>query len=213
VFRRLAVFVGGATLAMIQRVVADRVDHADHADHADQVDQVDPNSPKLAALLDTWGVLDALGGLVDKSMVGLVDADGVAAPRYHLLNSHLALAVERLQADEEAQSLRHQHARAVQALLEQSLAELIDDRSDPDTVRATLAADLDNADAALRWAWVHDTEQAQAIAPLLAQALGALSAPACCTRPARPPVGPARVHSPGRSSPLPGGCPAAINSD
>ncbi len=69
VFRRLAVFVGSARLAAVQEVAMD--------------DE-----------LDAWAVLDALAGLVDRSLVALVDIGG--EPRYRLLESPRAYAVQRL---------------------------------------------------------------------------------------------------------------------
>ena len=58
VFRRLAVFGGSGSLAMIQQVVAD---------------------PEGDGALDEWAVLDALGVLVDRSMVAFCAADHAVA--------------------------------------------------------------------------------------------------------------------------------------
>ena len=79
VFRRLAVFVGSARLAAAQEVAMD--------------DE-----------LDAWAVLDALAGLVDRSLVALVDTGG--EPRYRLLESPRAYALQRLQAVGEALQTR-----------------------------------------------------------------------------------------------------------
>ncbi len=92
VFRRLAVFAGSASLAVIQRVVAD-------AEPADGV-------------LDEWAVLDALGVLVDRSLVTVLGADGELEPRYRLLDSPRAFAVEQLRAAGEEDALRRRHAQA-----------------------------------------------------------------------------------------------------
>ena len=67
-FRRLGVFVGGFTLELAQAVAAD-----------DRIDR--------------WAVLDLLGHLVDKS---LVVADGDEMPRYRLLETMRAFALEQL---------------------------------------------------------------------------------------------------------------------
>ena len=68
VFRRLGVFAGGFTMEMAQAVAGD-------------------------AQLDEWAVLDHLSALVDKS---LVVADAGDAPRYRLLESARAFALEQL---------------------------------------------------------------------------------------------------------------------
>ncbi len=88
VFRRLAVFVGSARLAAAQEVAMD--------------DE-----------LDAWAVLDALAGLVDRSLVALVDTGG--EPRYRLLESPRAYALQRLQAAGEADRTRARHVRATTA--------------------------------------------------------------------------------------------------
>jgi predicted ATPase/DNA-binding winged helix-turn-helix (wHTH) protein len=85
VFRRLAVFVGSARLAAAQEVAMDDD-------------------------LDAWAVLDALAGLVDRSLVALVDTG--SEPRYRLLESPRAYAAQRLQGAGEADRTR---ARLMQA--------------------------------------------------------------------------------------------------
>lgn len=85
VFRRLAVFVGSARLAAAQEVAMDDD-------------------------LDAWAVLDALAGLVDRSLVALVDTGG--EPRYRLLESPRAYALQRLQAAGEAEHTRARHLQA-----------------------------------------------------------------------------------------------------
>ena len=91
VFRRLSVFAGSASLALIQRVVAD----------------------PAAGGLDEWTVLDALAGLVDRSLVAVVGSIDEAQPRYRLLASPRALALEQLQAAGEQETLRRRHALAL----------------------------------------------------------------------------------------------------
>jgi len=92
VFRRLAVFSGSGSLAMIQQVVAD---------------------PAGEGELDEWAVLDALALLVDRSLVTAFMADGTAEPRYRLLDSPRVFALERLQEAGEAEALRRRHTHAV----------------------------------------------------------------------------------------------------
>ena len=67
-FRRLGVFAGGFTLELAQQVVSDE-------------------------RIDQWLVLDLLGRLIDKS---LVIASGEAEPRYRLLETTRAFALESL---------------------------------------------------------------------------------------------------------------------
>lgn len=85
VFRRLGVFVGGFSLELAQAVAVDE-------------------------RLDRWTVLDLLGHLVDKS---LVVADGGEEPRYRLLESTRAFALEQLAAAGETPQLLRRHADAM----------------------------------------------------------------------------------------------------
>ena len=97
VFRRLSVFAGSASLALIQRVVAD---------------------PQPGGL-DEWTVLDALSALVDRSLVAVVGSVDDAQPRYRLLASPRALALEQLQAAGEQETLRRRHALALGELYDE----------------------------------------------------------------------------------------------
>ena len=89
VFRRLGAFVGGFTLELAQDVAADEQ-------------------------IDRWAVLDLLGHLVDKS---LVIADGDDLPRYRLLETVRAFALEKLAAAGETPALLRRHAEALLAFL------------------------------------------------------------------------------------------------
>src|SRR5882762_4335775 len=121
VFRRLGVFAGSFGLDSAQRVAAD-----------DRIDE--------------WVVLDQLGALVDKS---LVVADMGEAPRYRLLETSRAFALEKLQRAGEAEVVLRRHAEAVLAVFEGSLKD--------EYLLSTQARlerylrDLDNARAALDW--------------------------------------------------------------
>ena len=121
VFRRLGVFTGGFSLDLAQRVVADPA-------------------------LDRWTVLDVLGHLVDKS---LVLAQGADEPRYHLLETTRAYALEKLAAAGETPSLLRRHAEGLRDLLRESLQR-------PWTLKQLqflrLVAEIDNLRAALDWA-------------------------------------------------------------
>ena len=121
VFRRLGVFAGSFTLEAAQHVARD-------------------------AQIDGWAALDHLGALVDKS---LVLAEGDPVPRYRLLETTRAYALERLaEAGETAATLRL-HA---EALLER-LRALEDDlvRGRRRSVHEDAGPELDNLRAALAW--------------------------------------------------------------
>ena len=129
VFRRLGVFAGGFTLELAQHVVGD-----------ERVDQ--------------WRVLDLLGNLIDKS---LVIADGKAEPRYSLLETARAFALEQLAAAGESDLILRRHARALCELMAATDAK----RWDLLPVECRRAApELDNVRAALDWAMAASSERA-----------------------------------------------------
>ena len=141
VLRRLGVFAGGFSLEMAEQVVGDE-------------------------RLDPWAVVDALGALVDRSLVAV---DGADPPRYRLLESTRALALERLAIAEEHESVRQRHAQAVRAFF----TRIYDDarrhgRVGFDDAHAALAADIDNAREAFGWALQRDAETAVALVPSFA---------------------------------------------
>jgi predicted ATPase/DNA-binding winged helix-turn-helix (wHTH) protein len=121
VFRRLGVFVGSFSLESAQRVTADN-------------------------RIDEWAVLDHLGALVDKS---LVVAETGEEPRYRLLETSRAFALEKLQQAGEAEAALRRQAEAMLAVFEGSLKD--------EYLLSTQARlerylpDLDNARAALDW--------------------------------------------------------------
>lgn len=124
VFRRLGVFTGGFTMELAQTVVA-------------------------ADTLDAWAVLDHLGALVDKS---LVVAEGAARPRYRLLETARAYALEQLGQAQETATFLRAHARAMRDLFERALAPA-DAGAPPDAALADRwAAERDNLRAAMEWA-------------------------------------------------------------
>lgn len=132
VFRRLGVFAGGFTLEAAQHVAAD-------------------------ASLDAWAVLDALGQLVDKS---LVVAGGDPEPRYRLLETTRAFALEQLAAAGETASVLKRHAEALLLLLQRLGAGRL--RIDRAHVEA-FGAEIDNLRAALDWAMGPDGDRALAL--------------------------------------------------
>ena len=152
VFRRLGVVAGSASLQLVQRVAAD------HGEGG----------------LDEWAVLDALGVLVDRSLVAVLATDTAAdtAPRYRLLDSPRAYALERLATAGEQPMLRQRHALAMAALFDAAYDEYFSGRVGSDDWMASLAVDLDNAREALAWAAAAgDAGSALAIAATLERAL------------------------------------------
>ncbi len=127
VLRRLGVFAGSFTLDSAQAVAHD-------------------------AAIDEWAVLESLGALVDKS---LVLAEGGHAPRYRLLETTRAYALERLgDAGETATTLRR-HALALATLLRRYEDDVKRWRPIPED-RAALAAEVDSLRAAMTWAQEED---------------------------------------------------------
>jgi predicted ATPase/DNA-binding winged helix-turn-helix (wHTH) protein len=121
VFRRLGVFAGSFTLEAAQHVAHD-------------------------ADIDGWAALDHLGALVDKS---LVLAEGDPVPRYRLLETTRAYALERLgEAGETAATLRL-HAEALLQRL-QALEEDVT-RGRRQSAHEVAAPELENLRAALDW--------------------------------------------------------------
>jgi len=123
VFRRLGVFAGGFTMEMAQALASD-------------------------AELDEWAVLDQLSALVDKS---LVVADAGEAPRYRLLESARAFALEQLAAGETADMLRR-HAVVMRDFLQRVDDANLDGELRTDQFAARVLPELDNLRAAHAWA-------------------------------------------------------------
>ena len=126
VLRRLSVFVGGFTLELAQTMAAD-------------------------AQFDEWAVLDALSALVDKSLVA---ADAAEPPRYRLLESTRAYALEKLAQAGEMACVRERHARAVRDLFVQTEEARFGEQGqlDMNSFLQRLAPELENLRAALDWA-------------------------------------------------------------
>ena len=118
VFRRLGVCAGGFTMELAQAVAGD--------EH-----------------LDDWAVLESLSALVDKS---LVVAESGEPPRYRLLETTRAFAIERLAVAGETASLLRRHAQALYDYLlplaarhySLSLAEMQRGHAELDNLRAAL---------------------------------------------------------------------------
>ncbi len=129
VFRRLGVFAGSAPLALLQRVLADP-----------------------AAGLDEWAVLEALDRLVDRSLVAVLAPAGGGEPRYRLLETPRAYALECLDRSGERAALQRRHAHAVAALFDAAYEEYFSGRVGVDEWLHQREPDLDNAREALHWA-------------------------------------------------------------
>jgi predicted ATPase/DNA-binding winged helix-turn-helix (wHTH) protein len=123
VFRRLGVFSGGCTIEAAQQVA-----------HDEQ--------------LDKWAVLDAIGRLVDKS---LVVADAGDKPRYRMLESARAYALEKLAAAQETDLLARRHASCYAAYVERINETLFAAGGTEDGFIAARATEFDNFRAALKW--------------------------------------------------------------
>jgi predicted ATPase/class 3 adenylate cyclase len=127
VFDRLGVFVGSFDAAAAQAVVADDD-------------------------LDSWDVLDALAGLVEKSMILAGDPDDTddgSNSRYRLLETLRAFAREQLEDREETDHWRRRHADYYADWCEHAGPELVGPREQSWARR--VEEELDNIWAALRW--------------------------------------------------------------
>ncbi len=122
VFMRLGVFAGSFALEAAQLVASD--------------DQI-----------GAWAALDHLEALVDKS---LVLAEGNSLPRYRLLETTRAYALERLAEAGETERMLRQHALAMCAVLESSEGDDQHWRMTPADI-APAESELDNLRAALAW--------------------------------------------------------------
>jgi len=144
VFRRLGVFAGGCTLEAAQHVAADEK-------------------------TDEWSVLEHLGALVDKSMVV---AQGGDSPRYSLLETTRAYALEKLALTGETEALVKRHAQAMRALFEQADEERFGEQGtlSMDDYIDLLQPEMDNLRAALAWATSAGGDETLAIALAAASA-------------------------------------------
>ena len=151
-FRQLGVFVDGFTLGLATPVL---------------------QGPDI----DEWAGIDLLAELVDRSLVALVpvepavgasrspDPSGAcepAGPRYRLLETGRAYALDRLAAAGEVATARQRHARALRSLFETAWEDAW--RLPEDVFLARYESDLDNLRAAFDWALREEPETAIALA-------------------------------------------------
>ncbi|MEU4231463.1 BTAD domain-containing putative transcriptional regulator [Nonomuraea sp. NPDC026600] len=132
--RRLAVFAGGATLASVEAVCSDA--------------RGGPLTEGIAPLR-AEDVLQALGSLVDKSFVELLETPG-ALPRYQMLDTIRAYAAGVLTESGEAEPVRRAHAAYFTQCAETAEPAL----RGPEQLRRLewLAREYGNLTTALRWA-------------------------------------------------------------
>jgi tetratricopeptide (TPR) repeat protein len=114
---------------------------------------------------DTTAILDGLTALVDKSLVRQLAAE--EEPRFAMLETIRAYALERLEASGEAEQLRQQHAHYYLAFGETIMPE--DHNEDDSTQTVRLDRDYDNLWAALAWSqtMAGDPETALRLSDLL----------------------------------------------
>ncbi len=124
VFRALGVFAGGFTLDLAVAVAAE-------------------------APQDRWAVIDTLATLVDRSLVA-VESGQQAAPRYRLLETLRAYALEQLDAAHELRTLRLRHGQALLNLFDAARATA----APAESVRQAVS-EPDNGREALSWATTH----------------------------------------------------------
>jgi predicted ATPase len=134
VFARLGVFVGGFTLEMAEAVAGD-------------------------AGIDAFDVVDHLGTLVDHS---LVEVGAGERPRYRLLQTMRAFALQQLALAGETEAVRRRHALAVEAFFHEAEDAVLGGRRSRRQALADAAPDLDNLRAAIEWALAAPGETALA---------------------------------------------------
>ena len=105
--------------------------------------------------IEAWDVLDALTGLVAKSMVD-AEEDPEGVMRYQLLETLRQYGREQLDAAGDADAWRRRHAQHYVVVVEEATAGL---RSPDELVwRRRMASDLDNIRAALTWSLDRDDQ-------------------------------------------------------
>ncbi len=138
--RRLAVFPGGATLTAAEQVCPDQ---------APEERPAPAGQPTGRALLRAE-VLTALSGLVGKSILTMTEPSDDGAPRYRMLETVRAYALERLAEAGEEDAVRDALAGYFCELAE--TADPLLRTADQMRWFHLLSAEQDNMQAALRWA-------------------------------------------------------------
>lgn len=130
VFRHCGVFVGGFSLELAVAVCRGEA-------------------------LDEWAVIDALEGLVDRS---LIDMEAGSQPRYRLLECARDYARFKLDESGEREALRHRHAEAFTTLMDTAYEVYWQTPDAPWLLRH--APEIDNVRAALDWSRLQQPELA-----------------------------------------------------
>ena len=149
VFRRLGVFSGGCTAEAAQQVAGDGPAPGRSQAGPTPSGGGERSDAGGTGRLDEWAVLDHLSALVDKS---IVVADGHDSPRYRLLESTRAYALEKLAEAGETDALTRRHAAFYAAHFRRVADALLADTLTEDMFIATRTVELDNLRAALAWA-------------------------------------------------------------
>jgi hypothetical protein len=107
--------------------------------------------------LDAWAVLDALGTLVDRSLVTVLadderDSREAREPRYKLLESPRLLAIEQLRAAGEQEPLRRRHATALAVAFDAEWDQRWSGHLGARQWASRILPDASNARDAIRWA-------------------------------------------------------------
>jgi tetratricopeptide (TPR) repeat protein len=138
-FRRLAVFVGGCTLAAAAAVLSSELG----------VLSSELDNSELRTLNSELDILDGLASLVDNSLL-LQKEDLAGEPHFTMLETIREYALEQLGASGESEVLRQQHAAYYLAVAELAEPEL----RGPEQIvwLKRLEQEHDNLRAALRWA-------------------------------------------------------------
>jgi len=148
-FRRLAVFAGGFTAAAAGAVCfgADVEVEVDH-DSADA--EVDHDGADAEVDHD-GAALEGLASLLDRSLIHPVDVVA-EEPRFGMLETIRAYALERLEVSGASDTVRGRHAAYVVSLAEAALPHFFS--ADRDVWLAGLDGEIDNLRAALTWSTV-----------------------------------------------------------
>jgi predicted ATPase/DNA-binding CsgD family transcriptional regulator len=158
-FRRLAVFDGGCTLAAAETVAADSR-------------PAGPSSPFLPQMPPAFGapaatfipeIFDGLASLVDKSLIRQDEREGDL--RFSMLETIREFGLEQLAAAGEDHQIRARHAQWALALAEEAEPALWG--SDQQHWLQRLQTEQDNLDEALSWSMEHDQELGMRLAGAL----------------------------------------------
>ena len=120
--------------------------------------------------MDAWAVLEHLGALADKSLVA-VEGSAADVPRYRLLETTRAFALERLAASGATPSTLRRHAEVTLEFFEHAHRDLMGGMPSARLV-PRLTPELDNLRGALRWAVGADGDDPIAVALFGAAVVG-----------------------------------------